>query len=191
MLPKLEEIQRRRKLLDITQKKLAVLSGVSQSTVAKIESKKKKIKPSYESVKSIFKALDKAEERNPSKRKAKDIHNTSKIIGIKKSDTIIKASQIMIKHEYSQLPVYEGDIIVGSISEDDINKYISRGESLSSIPNIQVKDIMSAEFPKIEERTSIVYVAHLLQCSPAVLTTRKGRVVGIITKTDLFKLIIR
>ena len=191
MLPKLEEIQRRRKLLDITQKKLAVLSKVSQSTIAKIESKKKKIKPSYESVKSIFKALDKAEERNPSKRKANDIHNTSKIIGIKKSDTIIKASQIMIKHEYSQLPVYEGDIIVGSISEDDINKYISKGESLISLPNIQVKDIMSAEFPQIEETTPLEAVKYLLRYHPAVLTTKKGKVVGIITNEDLLKQIIR
>jgi predicted transcriptional regulator len=61
----------------------------------------------------------------------------------------------------------------------------------STLPNIQVKYIMSAEFPQIEETTPLEPVTYLLQYSPAVLTTRKGKVVGIITKADLFKLIIR
>jgi len=190
MFPNLEEIQRRRKLLNITQKKLAVLSRVSQSMIAKIESKKKKIKPSYENVTSIFNALDKAEERNTSKRKAKEIHTTN-IIGVQKSDTIIKASQLMIKNGYSQLPVYEGDTIAGSISEDNITNYISKGENLATLPNIQVKDIISAEFPQVEETTPLEPLSYLLRYYPAVLTTRKGKVVGMITKADLFKLIIR
>ena len=49
--------------------------------------------------------------------KAKDIHNT-KIIGIQKSGTIIEASHLMNKHGYSQLIVYEDNIITGSISEE-------------------------------------------------------------------------
>jgi len=189
MFPNLEEIQKRRKLLNITQKKLAVLSGVSQSMIAKIESKKKKIKPSYENVTSIFNALDKAEEKNTSKRKAKDIHTTN-IVSVKKSDIIIKASQLMAKHGYSQLPVYEDDTIGGSISENNITKYISKGENLVKLPNIQVKDLMSAEFPQIEETSPLEPVTYLLQYYPAVLTTRKGKIVGMITKADLFKLFI-
>jgi len=188
MLPKLEEIQRRRKILNFTQKKLALLSGVSQSLIAKIETDR--IDPSYKNVKKIFSTLDREEEKNISRRKAKDFHNT-KIIGVQKSGTIIEASQLMNKHGYSQLIVYDGDIISGSISEDNITNYISKGKALESLPNVKVRDIMSAEFPQVEETTPLEPITYLLRHSPAVLTTRKGVVVGMITKADLFKLIIK
>ena len=188
MLPKIEEIQRRRKLLKLTQKKLALLSGVSQSLIAKIETNR--IDPSYKNVKKIFITLDLEEKKNMSIGKAKDIHNT-KIIGIQKSGTIIEASHLMNKHGYSQLIVYEDNIITGSISEENITNYISKEENLESLQNIKVKDIMSSEFPQIEETTPLEPVTYLLKHSPAVLTTRKGKVVGMITKADLFKLIIK
>ena len=153
MLPNLEEIQRRRKLLKLTQKKLALLSGVSQSLIAKIETNR--IDPSYKNVKKIFTTLDLEEEKNISIGKAKDIHNT-KIIGIQKSGTVIEASHLMNKHGYSQLIVYEGDIITGSISEENITNFISKEENLESLQNIKVKDIMSSEFPQIEETNPLV-----------------------------------
>jgi len=51
--------------------------------------------------------------------------------------------------------------------------------------------MISAEFPQIEEITPLESLSYLLRYYPAVLTTRKGKVVGMITKADLFKLIIR
>ena len=186
MFPNLEEIQKRRKLLNINQKKLAVLAGVSQSLIAKIESGR--MKPSYENVKKIFSALEKEEEKKTPRVKARDIHN-AEIEGVQKSDTIIKASQIMKKYGYSQLPVYDNNTIVGSISEDDITKYIARGEYLESLTEMHVDEIMSSGFPQIDETSFIEPVTYLLRFSPAVLTTREGKVVGIITKADLFKLL--
>ena len=52
MLPDVKEIKRRRKALGLTQKKLAMLAGVSQSVVAKIESGN--VAPSYSIVKRLF-----------------------------------------------------------------------------------------------------------------------------------------
>ncbi|HID17114.1 TPA: helix-turn-helix domain-containing protein, partial [Candidatus Bathyarchaeota archaeon] len=59
VLPSLKEIERRRKSLGLSQKKLARLVGVSQSFIAKIESGK--ISPSYEKTKKIFDVLDSLE----------------------------------------------------------------------------------------------------------------------------------
>ena len=56
MLPDLEEIQKRRRSLGLSQKKLASYASVSQSLIAKIEGGK--IDPSYKNVKRIFKALE-------------------------------------------------------------------------------------------------------------------------------------
>lgn len=57
MLPSLDEIAKRRKLLGLTQKQLAKIAGVSQSFIAKIESGK--IDPSYSKAKAIFDTLEK------------------------------------------------------------------------------------------------------------------------------------
>jgi len=59
MLPQLQEIPRRRRNLNLTQKDLAVMAGVSQSMIAKIEALK--VNPSYEKTKRIFDVLEELE----------------------------------------------------------------------------------------------------------------------------------
>ena len=60
--PPTSEIRKRRKLLDITQAELAAASGVSQSTITKVE--KGKISASYETVVKLFETLDAMAEGN-------------------------------------------------------------------------------------------------------------------------------
>ncbi len=188
MLPKLEEFQRRRKLLGLTQNQLARRSGVSQSLIAKME--RKTIDPSYGKVRKIEQTLEKEEEKSKTTARARDIHSY-KIVKINKSDPILKASQIMRKHSFSQLPVYDDSKIVGSISESAINNYFSEGKDIEMLSKKQVGDLMEADFPKIDEDYPIEPITSLLKCSPAIMTTRKGKVVGIITRADLLKLIKR
>jgi len=59
MLPSLEEISRKRRILGLTQNELAKLAGVSQSLIAKMESRK--TNPSYTKVKAILDVLNKLE----------------------------------------------------------------------------------------------------------------------------------
>ena len=68
-MPLLKTIIRRRKVLDLTQAKLAKLAGVSQSLIAKVESGK--IDPSYSKVMKILETLDRIEKEE--QVKAKDI----------------------------------------------------------------------------------------------------------------------
>ena len=95
----------------------------------------------------------------------------------------------MRKNNYSQLPVYDDNEIVGSISEKDINNYISIGKDLELLPKKQVGSMMGNPFPQVEENFPVEPITHLLDHSHAVLTTKKGKVVGIITKADSLKLI--
>lgn len=187
MLPNLDEIQRRRKMLGITQKDLAVSAGVSQSLIAKIESEK--IDPSYSSVTKIFNALDRWESNKKRKVLAKDIHN-KKIIGVKETDSVLKAVKLMHKYAYSQLPVFdEHRKAVGSISESTINSYMASGKNIHFLPNMLVQEIMNEAFPQINEDTPIEIVNELLKYEQAVLTGKKGKLMGIITKADLFKFV--
>ena len=84
MLPSLETIREERRKLNMTQKKLAVMTGVSTSMINQIESGR--CKPSYNTAKKIFESLAKLEGQT-STRKAGDICS-EKIVRLVPSNTI-------------------------------------------------------------------------------------------------------
>lgn len=183
MLPEIEKIKIIRKNLDLTQKELAAAIGVSQSIIAKIESKN--VNPSYEIIKKIFDFFENMEKKN--QKKASDIMN-KKIIFVRKNDKISKAIELMKTHGYSQLPVFDGDHSIGSISEAKIVEQISSEESLDNVMKKRIEDAMEESFPIINEDTPISSISTLLQHSSAVIVNKKGKISGIITKSDLLKI---
>ena len=185
MLPSLDEIAKKRKMLGLTQKQLARRAGVSQSFIAKIESGK--IDPSYNKVKAIFDVLEKMETKV--NHTAKKIFHKG-VVGVQKNETIGKAISLMMKHGYSQLPVFDGEQVVGCISEKTILNQVTVGKELSQLSQRLVEEIMEEAPPRIDENAPLPLVSSLLHAYPAVLVTKKGKVIGIITKADLFKVIM-
>jgi predicted transcriptional regulator len=184
MLPDVVNIKNIRKSLGMTQKELALLAGVSQSIIAKIESER--VSPSYEIVKKIFDVFENLENKNIIK--AVDIVN-KKIIFVDKNDRVSIAIEKMKKHGYSQIPVFYRGQSVGSISEKGIVDIISSGKSLERINDMKVSEVMEESFPRINENTPTQIVSMLLQHSSAVLVTKQDKTIGIITKSDLLKTI--
>ncbi|MEM2937231.1 MAG: CBS domain-containing protein [Candidatus Bathyarchaeia archaeon] len=185
MLPSLEEIAKKRRMLGLTQKQLAQLAGVSQSLIAKLESNK--INPSYDKVKAIFDALENLEIRTEF-HAADVLHN--KIVGVQKNEPVSKAVKLMMEHGYSQLPVFNGENVVGNISEKTILEQIASGKEFMEISKLSIEDIMEEGFPQVGRKTPLRVVSNLLQVYPAVLVSEKGKVVGIITKADLLKVLL-
>ena len=185
MLPSLDEIAKKRKMLGLTQKQLARMAGVSQSFIAKIESGK--IDPSYNKVKAIFDVLEKMETKV--NHTAKKIFHKG-VVGVQKNETIGKAISLMMKHGYSQLPVFDGEQVVGCVSEKTILNQVTVGKELSQLSQRLVEEIMEEAPPRIDENAPLPLVSSLLHAYPAVLVTKKGKVIGIITKADLFKVIV-
>ncbi len=185
MLPSLEKIARKRKMLDLTQKKLADLSGVSQSLIAKLESGK--TDPSYTKVKAIIDVLNQLEMKM--EVHAREIVH-SKVISVQKSDKVSKAVHLMMEHGYSQLPVFDGEHAVGSISEKTILSQVSAGRDLSQISVLFVEEVMNEAFPQVGEDAPLSLISGLLQVYPAVLVSKKGKVTGIVTKADLLKMLL-
>ncbi len=182
MLPNLDEIKRRRKVLGLTQIQLAKESGVSQSLIAKLEVGK--LEPTYTNAKKIFFVLDKLENKNS--KKAKDLMST-KIIKIESSDIVKNAIKLIKKNNISQLPVFESENVVGSISEKTILDKIAEGEDIELLEKENVGDVMENPLPTINEDTPINSVVALLQHNQALLVLKKNKVEGIITKSDLLK----
>ena len=89
MLPSLETIKEERKKLNMTQKKLAIMTGVSTSMINQIESGR--CQPSYSTAKKIFESLAKLEGQT-STRKAGDICS-EKIVRLAPSNTIRDAGK--------------------------------------------------------------------------------------------------
>jgi len=185
MLPSIEEVAKKRRIMGLTQQKLARLAGVSQSLIAKLEAQK--IDPSYTKVKAIFDALEHLQ--NETEVRAEEmLHN--KLIGIQKSALVSKAVQTMAEYGYSQLPVFDGEHAVGSISEKTIIGKVSAGKDLNQISKCSVGDVMEEAFPQVGEDAPLPLISRLLQVYPAVLISNKGKVVGIVTKADLLKMLI-
>lgn len=181
-LPPIQEIKKRRLALGISQKKLAFSVGASQSLVAKIESNR--VNPSYDVVKKIFEYLDRMEQ--PKTGLAKDVEKRD-LVWIRKGEKIREAAEKMRLHGFSQLPVRDDreEICVGSLSERQIVQGLLRAADPKSFYEKQVFEVMQDQFPVVDENISVNAVAVLLQHSQAVLTARRGKVIGIITASDL------
>jgi len=184
MLPGLEEIGKRRRLLSMSQKQLANLAGVSQSMIAKIENKN--ISPSYSKTKAIFDTLESIERRNETK--AKDICH-GKLVGVQAHEPISRAVRLMRETGFSQLPVFNGDHLVGSVTDKTIVQKLVSSPKPDLASKREIETIMDDAFPMVNEFTPVSMVSALLQYEPAVLVLRRGHVLGIITKADLLKVI--
>jgi predicted transcriptional regulator len=185
MLPSIEEVAKKRRLMGLTQQKLAILAGVSQSLIAKLESQK--IDPAYTKVKSIFDALERMQSQT--EVLAEEVFHR-KVIGIQKSDPVSKAVQTMAEHGYSQLPVFDGEHAIGSISEKTIIGKVTEGKNLAQVSKLSVGQVMEEAFPQVGEDAPLPLISSLLRVYPAVLILAKGKVVGIVTKADLLKMLL-
>ncbi len=184
MFPKIDEISKKRKMLGLTQTELAKLSGVSQSLIAKLESGR--IDPSYTKVKTIFDVINKLELKNKIKA---DRINYNKVVSVQEKQLVSEAVDLMKKHGYSQLPVFNKRQVVGSISEKTILNQILAGNFLDQISKLPIKEVMEESLPQVNEDAPLSLISSLLQVYPAVLISTKGNVVGIITKADFLKLL--
>ncbi len=176
----LERIGKMRKQLGLTQKELAKLSGVSQSLIAKIESGK--IDPAYSKVVQIVSALENIQKKG---KKTLEEVMTSQILSLSPDDNVQKAIVLMREKDVSQLPVLESESSVGSISESIIIDLVSKKGS--DPRKISIRDVMSESFPVLPAGSLVDVGTELLRHYPALLLKKNGRIIGIVTKADLFK----
>lgn len=181
MLPEIAEIKLCRKSLNLTQKKLSELSGVSQSLIAKIESGK--IVPGYNKAKRIFESLEEAGKKK--RPKAKHIMS-KKLVSVGAEEKAKKAVSLMEKKGYSQLPVMKKNKCIGVITEQGALSAL-RELGTKKFNSLKVGEIMGEPLPIFSEQTPFRVLAGILNHESAVLVSRKGKVVGIITKANLLK----
>lgn len=161
--------------LGLTQSELAEKVGITQAHIAKIENNK--VDARLSTINKILAVL----ETDKYKLRAKDIM-VKKLIYVLPSDDVKKVVRLLKSHGISQLPVLKNDVSVGSVNESTIIKNWNN-------PHTHIRDIMEKSLPLVDAEESVDTIKAMLQSVSSVLVSEKGKVVGIITKSDLFKLI--
>ncbi|WP_162137744.1 CBS domain-containing protein [Methanomassiliicoccus luminyensis] len=183
--PEATQIRQMRHSLGITQSALAKRSGVSQSTIAKIE--RCKIKGSYPEVVKLFEALEDEAETRLTKVRLRDI-STKQVIGLQAEDPVRRASELMREHDISQMPVFEGDRVVGSLCDKTILELVMAGMKIEEVARRPIRSVMDGPFPVVDEDVEKESVESLILAEHAVLTTRNGKITGIVTGADLIQI---
>lgn len=180
MFPEINSIKRKRLISGLTQKELAKISNVSQSMIAKIESKK--IEPSYSIVKKLFETLENFSKKD--ERTCEDIMNT-KIFLIDSKKKVKDATKIIHKHNISRIPVINEKEFVGVVSENALLDRLALGTPYEELLEKRVSEIMDTPLPMVNMKFSVKNIIPLIKESGALLVLNKEKPAGIISKSDL------
>ena len=168
-----EHLKKMRTEKGITQKELAEAAEISQAHIAKIENDK--VDPRLSTVNRLLSVLNAAE----APRTCGSVMKRS-IIKASPATPVTGIISVMKESGVSQIPIMDDSGHVGSITESTLIHNIDRNLSEKS-----AKDIMGSPFPVISSEDPVEVAQSLLDFHPAVLVTEKGKISGIITKSDL------
>jgi predicted transcriptional regulator len=174
------EIRKRRLSLGIPLGELARAVGRSDATLSRIE--RGQIRPSYELVQQIDSYLATHEGVAAPHLKARDVL-VPNLVTVEAGASVPDAAQTMEKGGFSQLPVSDSGRVTGSVSETALLRALAR-------PNgrrLRVREVQEASYPQVDVDCPADVLAGLLTRYPAVLVTERGRLAGIVTKTDLIR----
>lgn len=169
-------IRRMRTEAGISQTELAKLAGISQAHIAKIENER--VDPRLSTVNKILFVLSK------SKRivLCKDIMNRH-IVSAKTDTPITRIISLMKSSGISQVPIMRGRVQAGSIRESTLIRNSDR-----NLRALKAGDMLDKPFPTVDAEDPVEMLPPLLDFHSAVLVTERGRIRGIITKSDLLEL---
>lgn len=166
-------IRKLRKERGISQTELARLANISQAHIAKIENEK--VDPRLSTVNKILIVLSKKEKHIT----CGDIM-TKNIMTIKPNTPVRKIIVMMKSSGFSQIPVFEKGKQIGSVLETTLLHNMER-----NLERLEAQHIMERPFPFVDIDDPVDMLPPLLDIHPAVLVSQKGKVRGIITKSDI------
>ncbi|MDZ7730763.1 MAG: CBS domain-containing protein [Natrialbaceae archaeon] len=172
-LPTPADLRQRRTDLELTQSELADRADVSQPLIARIEGGD--VDPRLSTLRRIVNALEAAES---DVIRAEDLMHGA-VVNVTPADPVSEAASQMEAEAYSQLPVLDDGIPVGSISQSDL---VSLDEDARTQP---VGQHMSESFPTVSKDATLDEISNLLEHYKAVMITEAGSTTGIITEADI------
>jgi predicted transcriptional regulator len=176
-IPTGKHLKRCRKSLGLTQLELSQLCGVAQSVIAKVENESVDARAS--TLKKIVSALNR--KAFPGKPHTVDDIMVEDLITLSAEDTIQSAIDKMISANVSQLPVISSSgSPVGLVSEASL---LTHGAQTTG----SVRSVMRANAVVVNHDLSISEARELLTTEEALLITKNGRLIGLVSRIDMVR----
>jgi predicted transcriptional regulator len=175
-----KQLKRIRLQLGYTQAGLAEAAGVSQSIVAKVEAGV--VDPTFKTLRAISVALN--SRIVTTGKKAGDVMS-SPVIGVNSDARLSECVAMMKKNAFSQMPVFSGGRMVGTITEGRILDLLATAPNPAEVLNQRVKDHIQPVFAVVGSDTPVEALFSLFGYMTAVVVVSGEKVLGIITKIDM------
>jgi predicted transcriptional regulator len=174
-----KQLKKIRTQLGLSQGALARAAGVSQSIVAKIEAGA--VDPTFSTLSAISKALSSS---RPKGKRAADVMS-SPVIGVQEGTKIRDCAGLMRRKGFSQVPVFTGQKMVGTITDSHIVTLLSEADDPAKLLDDKVANHVQPIFAVVGRDTPVEALYSLFRYLPAVLVVSGEKAEGIITKIDL------
>ena len=125
---------------------------------------------------------------------------TKGIVGIDPDDSMQRAISLMKEHKVRMLPVMQDGQLAGVVSDTDLKRasasdatMLDVHEMLYLLSKVKIRDIMTKKAITVPEDYTVEETAELLmnkKISGVPVVNHAGAVVGIITRDDLYKVLI-
>jgi len=175
-----KQLKKIRTQLGYTQGALAEAAGVSQSIIAKIEAGA--TDPTFNTLSAISKALNTNSSRQG--KRAADVMS-SPVIGVQEDAKIRECAELMRRKGFSQVPVFSGQKMVGTITDSHIVSLLSGADDPARLLDERVANHIQPIFAIVGRDTPVEALYSLFRFLPAVLVVSGEKTEGIITKIDL------
>jgi len=111
----------------------------------------------------------------------------SALLSVAASDPVRRALELVRQYDVSQMPVLEGDQVVGTVYDSEIMKLVLDDPAALDRP---IRDLMGPPLPIVSADEPVTRVAQLLKQKHAVLVAGNGGApTGILTRLDVISLI--
>jgi len=123
---------------------------------------------------------------------------TAPVVSISSEAGLSDARKVMTDSKVRRLPVVDGDKLVGIISFTDVlEAKLTTAESLNiwelnqQVLSMRVKDVMTSDVCSVDQNATITDAAKVMleKKVSGIPVTDNGKLVGMITESDLFRLI--
>ena len=184
-IPSPDELKALRLRAGLTQTELARRAGVSQSLIARIEAGK--VNPRVSTLMKIYRAL---QEFVSEQLTAENIMSTP-LVYVTPDTKLMKIAEIMWRRGFSQLPVMDDKARknLGTVFDNDLIRAFLKEDARAA--TLTAEDIMSDPLPIVSHSTRLRIIARMLSYeTPAVLVEKEMKIVGIITRSDIAKILV-